>query len=92
MINITVLKFGAEWCNPCRLIDEFWTDIQADNLDVNFIKLDVDQEPEQASLNNVKGLPTIIIYKDGIEVDRLTASITQPGLQERIDDVKNTRN
>lgn len=66
-----LVDFYAEWCGPCKMaapiIDEL-AETKADT--VSIVKLDVDTNQQTAASFGVMSIPTMILYKDGKEVDR----------------------
>ena len=58
-----VIDFYADWCEPCKKVDSILTEISADMTDVNFCKVNVDEEYELTEMFNIKNLPTIIIAR-----------------------------
>lgn len=70
---ITIERYTGEWCQPCKMLAPLMQQIQqsyTDNTNLRFIVVDIDEQPERASSANVRGVPTVIIYKDGVELNR----------------------
>jgi len=63
-------KFHAIWCGPCRVLNPVFDQLASKNTNVSFTHIDIDDEPQEASDSNVRSVPTIIVEKDGVEVDR----------------------
>ena len=73
-----LLDLWAAWCGPCRMIAPIIEQL-ASELDGRVLvgKLDVDANPQTASRFGVQSIPTLLVIKDGREVDRLV------GLQQK---------
>lgn len=70
--NVPVLiDFYADWCGPCRMVGPIIEEIAEERDDVIVGKINVDNDPELAERFNVFNIPTIVVLKDGEEVDRL---------------------
>jgi thioredoxin 1 len=67
---VEVKKFSAAWCGPCRMLAPIFENLKPKFGNVNFINYDVDQQFEEASKYSIRSVPTVIIEKDGKEVER----------------------
>ena len=72
MSQITVKKFSAVWCSPCRALAPVMNEIKGQFNNVRFEEYDVDNFPQVAEKYRVSSVPTVIIEKDGLELDRFT--------------------
>ena len=64
-------KFGASWCGPCRTLAPILTEIKSQYKNVLFTEHDVDDDFEEATKYGIRSVPTVIIIKDGVEVERV---------------------
>lgn len=60
-----VVDFWADWCAPCRLVGPELESLAADRDDVKVVKVDVDAAPQTATNYQIRGIPTIALFKDG---------------------------
>ena len=61
-----LVDFWAEWCGPCRMIAPALEEISAELGDkVQIVKLNIDENPEVPGKYGVRGIPTMILFKDG---------------------------
>ena len=69
---VTVKKFSAVWCGPCRALTPVMNEIKGNYSNVKFEEYDIDEYSERTEEYGVRSVPTVIIVKDGIEVNRFT--------------------
>lgn len=69
---VTVKKFSATWCGPCRMLAPMFEDVKNGYTNVLFENIDVDEQFETASKYGVRSVPLVIIEKDGKEVGRFS--------------------
>jgi thioredoxin 1 len=67
---IEVKKFFGEWCGPCKLLSPVINEIKGEFPNVKFTDVDVDENADLTSKYGVRGVPTVVIEKDGVEVKR----------------------
>lgn len=70
--ELTLLDFWAEWCGPCRMLHPIMDQIKTKNPDLVIHKINVDENRETAIEFGVRSLPTVLLIKDGQEVERAT--------------------
>ena len=73
-----LLDFWAEWCGPCKAIAPILDDIAKDYQGrVKIAKLNIDDNRQTPVRYGVRGIPTLILFKDGKEVTRNRGAIVQ---------------
>ena len=76
--RVVLIDFWAEWCGPCRMLTPTIEELENDFADKAIIgKVNVTDNAEASSKHQVRSIPTIIIYKEGVEVERIV------GLREK---------
>ena len=81
-----LVDFWAEWCGPCKTLGPVLEEISNERDDIVIAKMDIDSHPETASTIGVRGIPTMILYKDGKVVDMRTGSATKAAIEEWLSD------
>ena len=61
-----IVDFWAPWCGPCKMIAPILDELAGDYADrLAIVKMNVDEQPDTAAKYNVRGIPTLLIFKDG---------------------------
>jgi len=67
---IQVKKFYAEWCGPCKMLTPIMENVKTKFTDVSFQDVNIDEQFEIAQKYYVRSVPTVIIEKNGEEIQR----------------------
>ena len=88
--DVVVLKIGAPWCLPCKVIGTNISEIEAENIDsAEFVEVNVDEADEEFVDNlRVRNIPVLIFYKNGEAVDRTVGLLTKNDLLDKIKNLK----
>ncbi len=68
--GVAIVDFYADWCGPCKMMAPVIDKIAEENPDINVAKVNVDLEGELAAQYRVMSIPTLVIFKDGKEINR----------------------
>jgi thioredoxin 1 len=81
-----LVDFWAPWCGPCKLLGVTLEEIAAEREgQVKVVKLNIDEYQEQAMDQRVMMLPTVVLYKDGAAVGRLTGGVPPRMVNDLLD-------
>ncbi|XP_021726251.1 thioredoxin-like protein CXXS1 [Chenopodium quinoa] len=79
-----VAHFGATWCVTSFVMNPFFEELASEYADVMFVNVDVDEVKEVASMMEVKAMPTFLVLKDGIVVDKMVGA-NKDELRKRVE-------
>ncbi len=68
--GLVVVQYFATWCGPCKMLKPVLEALSSELTDVAFFRVDIDLYRNQAIEAGIRSVPTVVVYKDGIEVDR----------------------
>ena len=69
-----LVDFWAEWCGPCKVIAPILEELADEQDGFAIGKLNVDHNPQTAGAHDVMSIPTLILFKDGVEKKRIVGA------------------
>ena len=83
-----LVDFWAEWCGPCKMVSPIVEELSNEyNGKVKVAKLDVDSNPQTATNYGIRGIPTLLMFKDGAAVDQIVGAVPKNHIAERLDKI-----
>lgn len=81
-----LVDYWAAWCGPCKAIAPILDEIAEQYADrVTIAKLNVDENPETASKFGIRGIPTLMLFKNGEPTETKVGAVSKTQLQEFLD-------
>jgi len=82
---LLLIDCWADWCGPCRMIEPVIDELARDYDDRLVVgKLNVDENPETANRFGVVSIPTLLIMKNGEEVDRIIGAVPKQSIEDKL--------
>lgn len=83
--SLIILSFGAPWCIDCRRAEPFYNKLSDSYPQVTFTKINIADRNDVRPLFAIQHIPTMIFYKDGVELDRIVEVQSPSALKTFID-------
>ena len=84
---VSVIQFSATWCGPCKVLKPIMDKLAVEFKDkAGFYYADIeDGGINTGSAAGIRGVPTVIVYKKGIEIDRKVGGVPESHMKEFLD-------
>jgi thioredoxin 1 len=86
--GIKLVDFWASWCGPCLAFAPIYTAASEDNPDVVFAKVDTEANPDLSAAFDIRSIPTLMIFRDGIGVFSQAGALPRPALDDLLGQVR----
>ncbi len=82
-----LVDFWADWCGPCKSFAPIVEEVAEERLGkVKIAKINIDENPDTPAKYNIRGIPTVILFKDGEEAATKVGALTKMELVEFLDE------
>src|SRR3954466_7807537 len=82
--GIVLVDWWAPWCGPCRAFKPIFEAASEQHQDVTFAKINTDEQQELAGSFEIKSIPTVMLFRDGVLLFAQPGMLSQPALEELI--------
>ncbi len=84
--SLVMVDFWATWCGPCKIVAPVVEELAKEyEGNVNFVKVNTDENADLASKYNIRGIPTLMFFKEGKMVEQVVGAVPKAQLKSKID-------
>ena len=86
--HLVLVDFFATWCGPCQMLGPILENFSKETSDIDIVKVDIDSCGDLAIKYDIKAVPTLILFKNGTEIDRTLGFLDENELKNFINKYK----
>ena len=86
--GIVLVDYWASWCSPCMMLKPIFKELSDEVRGVKFCSVDTQANGELAMEYHITGIPCIIAFKNGMEIDRIIGLMPREELKKAIEEIK----
>ena len=84
--GVVLVDFFATWCGPCKMLAPVYSALSEEMAGkAEFLKVDIDESMDLARKFSITTVPTVVVFKDGKEMDRLVGFIPKDSLKQKVE-------
>ena len=84
--ELVMVDFWATWCGPCKIIAPVVEELSKEyEGKVTFVKVNTDENTDIATKYNIRGIPTLMFFKDGKVADQVVGAVPKAQLKSKLD-------
>lgn len=87
--GLAVVDFSATWCGPCKMLAPVFHELAEEMEGIDFFNADVDENRELAGKFGIQGVPSVLVFKNGVQADRSVGFQPKEKLRQFIEAQKN---
>jgi thioredoxin len=82
--GVTFVDFWASWCGPCMMMAPVFEKVAEKYPNIKFLKYNTEENMQKAGELGISGIPCIVVFREGKEVERLVGFRPEPAFEEAV--------